>query len=191
VWFRFFNKMGQKLLVEIDWGQIHLEDSLGNRYVDWEGGGTTSVWVEPGRSLDFDRHYARQPKQRSRVPGDAEFVQIVVDQFSHISEAHWQVDINPTLVPIAAPDPKTVKEVSETWEQQGLALTLKRIEVRAESDYGDSAAQAWLSLTNRTNERLLVEVDFSHICLENKRLKRRLAEFQESLKRRSVSQADG
>jgi serine/threonine protein kinase len=165
VWFRFFNKMGERLLVEIDWGQIHLEDSLGNRYVDWEGGGTTSAWVEPGRSLDFDRYYTRQPKERSRVPGDAAFVQVVVDQFSRVSGARWQVDINPALAPMAAPDPATVKGVSETWEQDGLALTLKRIEVRAESDYDAAAAQVWFALTNHTNERLLVEIDFNHIYL--------------------------
>jgi hypothetical protein len=164
-WFRFFNKTGQKLLVEIDWSQIRLEDSLGNRYVDWEGGGTTSLWVEPGRSLDFDRYHTRQPKQRSRVPGDAQFVQVVVDQFSRIRGARWQTDINPTLVAMPAPEPQMVKGVTETWEQEGLALTLKQIEVRAESDGGDGAARVWFSLTNRGDERRLVELDYAHIYM--------------------------
>jgi len=165
VWFRLFNKTGQRLLVEIDWSHIHLEDSLGNRYVDWEGGGTTSVWVEPGRSLDFGRYYTRQPGKRSRVPSNAAFVQVVVDQFSRISAARWQVDINPSLSPMAVPARGTVKGVGEAWEQGGLALTLKEIEVLAESDRGDAAARAWFALTNRTSERLLVEIDLAHIYL--------------------------
>jgi len=165
VWFRLFNKTGQKLLVEIDWSRIHLEDNLGNRYVDWEGGGTTSIWVEPGKSLDFDRYYTRQPKEHSRVPSNAAFVQVVVDRFSRISAARWQVDINPPLSPMVAPVPGTVKGVSEAWEQGGLALALKKIEVRAESDGEDAAAHAWFALTNRTSERLLVEIDLAHIYL--------------------------
>jgi murein DD-endopeptidase MepM/ murein hydrolase activator NlpD len=165
VWFRFFSKTGQKLLVEIDWKDIHLEDNLGNRYVDWEGSGTTSDWVESGESLDFDRYYTRRPGERSRVPSDAKFVQVVVDRFSRISGACWQFDINPFLAPIAAPSPGTVKGIGDTWKQEGLALTLKNIEIRSESDSSTAAARAWFTLVNRTNERLLVEIDFGHIYL--------------------------
>ncbi len=165
VWFRLFNKTGQKLLVEIDWNNIHLEDSFGNRYVEWEGGGTTSVWIEPGKSFDFNRYYTRQPKEHSRVPSNTTFVQVVVDQFSRVTGARWQVDINPTLAPISAPSPGEVKGVGEEWQQEGLTLGLDKIEVRAESDGGDAAARAWFRLTNRTNERLLVEIDLGYIYL--------------------------
>jgi len=58
-----------------------------------------------------------------------------------------------------------VRGVGETWEQDGLALTLKEIQVRAEGDWQDAAAQAWFVLTNRGSERLLAEVDFGHIYL--------------------------
>jgi len=163
VWFRFFNKTGQKLLVEIDWSKIYLEDSLGNRYVDWEGGGSTSAWVEAGASLDFNRYYTRQPRERSRVPSNASFVRVVVDQFSRIADARWQISINPALVPMQAPG--TAKRVGEAWEQGGLALTLKNLQIRAESDWEDASAQAWFVLSNRTNERRLVEIDFSHIYM--------------------------
>ena len=165
VWFRFFNKTGDRLLVDIDWSTIHLEDSLGNRYLDWEAGETTSTWVEPGDSLNFDRSYTRQPQERSRVPSGAAFVQVVVDRFGRVANARWEVRINPALAPIAAPDPGSVRGVGETWEQGGLALTLKEIQVRAEGDWQEAAAQAWFVLTNRGSDRLLVEVDFGHIYL--------------------------
>jgi murein DD-endopeptidase MepM/ murein hydrolase activator NlpD len=165
VWFRFFNKTGQKLLAEIDWNDIHLLDNQGNRYVDWEGSESTSDWVESGESLDFDRYYTRRPGERSRVPSNANFVRVVVNRFSRISDARWQYDINPFLVPIAAPSPGTMKEVGETWEQGGLALTLKNIEIRAESDSSNAAARVWFTLVNRTNERLLVEIDSGYIYL--------------------------
>ncbi len=164
-WFRFFNKSGQKLLVEIDWSKIHLEDNLGNRYVDWDGGGTTSVWVEPGRSYNFDRYYTRRAGERSRMPSNASFVDVVVDEFSRISDARWRFEINPTLEPMGAPAPSQVKAVGETWEQDDLALTLDKIEIRAESDSGDAAGRAWFNLVNRSSERLLVESDFSRIYL--------------------------
>jgi hypothetical protein len=162
-WFRLFNKTGQRLLVEIDWNNIHLEDSLGNRYVDWKGGGTTSVWVESGRSYDFNREYAQQPNEFGRVPTDVASVQVVVDEFSRIKNARWQMDLNPTLVPLAAPDPETVKGISEDWEQDGLALELDRVDVRAESDSAHAAVRVWFTLTNHTDKRRLAEVDLSYI----------------------------
>ncbi len=165
VWFRFFNKTGQRLLVKVDWSDIHLEDSLGNRYVDWEGGGTTNVWVETGESYDFDRYYTRQPGERSRVPANAAFVQAVVDRFSRIVGARWQMDINPVLSSVSAPDPAMVKGVGEIWEQGDLALTLEEIEVRADSDWQDAAAQAWFMLTNVGSETALVEIDLGYIYL--------------------------
>jgi len=165
VWFRFFSKTGQKLLVEIDSKDIHLLDNQGNRYVDWEGSKSTSDWVESGESLDFDRDYTRRPGERSRVPSNAEFVQVVVDRFSRISDARWQFDINPKLPPLKPPPPGTVKRVGETWERGGLALTLKNIEIRSESDSSYPAARAWFTLVNCANERLLVEIDSGYIYL--------------------------
>lgn len=130
-WFRFFNKTGQKLLVEMDWNDIYLEDSLGNRYVDWDGGGTNAVWVEAGRSLNFDRYYTTKPGERSRVPSGAEFVTVIAERFSRVRDARWRVDINPPLSPIPAPEPGTVKRLGESWKQAGLELKLKDIDIRA------------------------------------------------------------
>ncbi|HYO50546.1 MAG TPA: hypothetical protein VEW94_11910, partial [Chloroflexia bacterium] len=41
--FRLLNKTGKKLLATLDWDKVHLEDSLGNRYVEWQGQDTESV----------------------------------------------------------------------------------------------------------------------------------------------------
>jgi len=162
-WFRFFNKTGQKLLVELDWNDIHLEDSLGNRYVDWDGGGTDAIWVEAGRSFNFDRYYTRKPGERSRVPPGAEFVTVVVNRFSRIKDARWRIDINPPLLPIPTPEPGTVRRLGESWEQSGLEPTLKDIDIRAGEGGGNAAVHVWFSLVNKTGQRILVEIDFANI----------------------------
>jgi hypothetical protein len=164
-WFRLFNKTGQRLLVEIAWKNIYVEDSLGNRYVDWETNPGTSQWIEPGATYDFDRHYTRRPGERSRVPSDAAYVRAIVDQFARISNVSWQVDINPTLVPLFTPEPATVKQVGDAWEHDGLALTVKKIDVFAESESRDSAAHVWFSLTNKGNERRLLEIDYAYFYM--------------------------
>jgi hypothetical protein len=165
VWFRLFNKTGQRLLMDVDWRTIHLEDSLGGRYVDWRGPDTTSLWVEPGSGFDFDRYYSIDAGKRGRIPHGAGPVRVVVDQFSRISGARWQVAINPTLTPIAAP--AEAKAVGDPWEQDGLSLTLTKLEVRAEGDSDDAAAHAWFRLTNHTNQRLLLELDLGHLYLQD------------------------
>ncbi|WP_374689724.1 serine/threonine protein kinase [Promineifilum sp.] len=165
VWFRLVNKTGQRLLVEINWANIFLEDSFGTRYVDFEGGETTSVWVETGANYDFDRQYTVTPGQRSRVPGDAAFVQVTVTEFSRVKDARWQYPINAALQPVVGPAEGEAKTVGEAWEQEGLALRLADIRVLAESDSGDAAARVWFELTNTTNQEWLAEIDFGHIYL--------------------------
>ena len=165
VWFRLVNKTGQRLLVDIDWNTLHLEDSFGNRYNDWEPGSPTSVWVETGEVFDFDRYYSLIPGTRSRVPAEASFVQVVADQFSRVSGARWQYDINPSLSPVAAPPPGTTKAVGEAWDQDGLALRLTGLEVRADSYGQDAAARAWFEIANETNQQILVEIDYGRIAV--------------------------
>ncbi|MBP8948610.1 MAG: protein kinase [Candidatus Promineofilum sp.] len=164
VWFRLVNKTGRRLLLSIDWNAVYLEDGQGTRYGDWEGG-LTSVWVEAGESFDFDRYYSVIPENRSRIPSDAAFVQVVVDQLSSVTAARWQYDINPQSQPAAEPPADTTRSVGEVWEQDGLALRLAELEVLADSDYGDHAARAWFELTNNTNRSLIAEVDFGHLAL--------------------------
>ena len=165
VWYRFFNKTSQRLLVDVDWNTFHLEDDRGTRYVDWEGGGTTSVWVDAGGRYDFDRYYTVTPGERSRVPAGSRVVEVVVERFSRVVGARWRYGINEPLAPIAAPDPSGVKGVGEGWQEGDLELILTGLEVRAESDSGDAAARAWYTLSNRGTQRLLVEVDLSYLYL--------------------------
>ncbi len=164
-WFRLFNKTGQRLLMEIAWKNIYIEDSQGNRYVDWETNPSTSQWIDPGATYDFDRYYTRRPGERSRVPSDVTYVLAIVDQFARISNVRWQVDINPILVSISPPDPTTVKQVGDAWEHDGLVLTVKKINVSAESESNDSAAHVWFSLTNKSNERRLLEIDYAYFYM--------------------------
>ncbi|MBK7219553.1 MAG: serine/threonine protein kinase [Candidatus Promineofilum sp.] len=165
VWFRLVNKTGQRLLVDIDWTNIHLEDSLGTTYIDWDPGEPTSVWVETGENYDFDRSYAVVPGSRSRVPADAAFVQVVAPQFSRVTEARWQYDLNPALQAVAEPAAGTTKSLNEAWEQDGLLVRLTGLEVLGESDYGDHAARAWFEVVNQTNQELLVEIDYGRIAV--------------------------
>lgn len=164
VWFRLINKTGERILIEIDWNNIHLEDSFGTRYVDYSGGGTTSEWIEPGANFDFDRHYTTIVEQPSRVPGNAAFVQVVVDSFSRVQNARWQFDINPALTPISPPPAGESKAVGEVWEKNGLTLQLADLRIHDDQN-GDAAARAWFALTNATNQEILVDIDFGRIYL--------------------------
>lgn len=165
VWFRLVNKTGERILIEVNWTDIHLEDSFGTVYVDYEGG-TTSQWIEPGENYDFDRHYTTIVNQPSRVPADADFVQVVVDSFSRVQNARWQFDINPALNPVAPPEAGTAKAVGEVWEKDGLTLQLADLRVHADQE-GDAAARAWFVLTNSTNQEVLVDIDFGRISLRD------------------------
>lgn len=166
-WFRFFNLSGQKLLVEIDWNDLYMEDSQGNRYIDFEGGGVTSVWVDPGSSYDFNRYYTKRPGERSRVSSSAAHVLVTAEEFSRINHATWKWEINPSLSPIDPPNPEMLKPLGAGWEQNGLVLTLANADIRAESASNPAAVHLWFAITNNTNERRLVEIDFSHIWMRD------------------------
>ena len=163
--FRLFNNTGQRLLVDIDWNSIFCEDSIGTRYVDWDGGGITSTWVEPDGVFSFDRYYTIEPGKRSRVPASSEYVACTVTTFSRINNARWQFDINPTFVPLTLDDFGEVKGIGEYWENNGLRLTVTGIDVRAASDREDAAAYAWFEVENLSNDRVLVEMDLGRIYL--------------------------
>lgn len=165
VWFRMVNQTGERILIEIDWNAIRVEDSFGTPYVDYYGGGTTSEWVEPGDTYDFDRYYSTFIEQPSRVPGNATHVKIIVDQFSRVINAVWQLDINPTPVLLAGPPPAGAKAVGDSWAREGLSLQLTELSVRAESDYEDAAAFARFTLTNASNQAAVVQIDFGSIYL--------------------------
>jgi hypothetical protein len=164
-WFVLFNNTGQRLLVDIDWNNIYFEDSFGIRYVDWDGGGLTSTWLNPGASYFFDRYYTIEPRERSRVPASAEYIQAHITEFSRIQNARWQFAINPMLSPLNLEDFAETKEIGETWEVDGLRITVTDTEIRTLSDREDAAARVWFNIENMTNESMLVELDLGRIYL--------------------------
>lgn len=165
VWYRLVNKTGQRLLVDIDWSSIHLEDNLGNVYGDFYGQQLTSVWVESGATYDFDRYYSEIVEQQSRIPANAKVVTIVVDTFSYIKNARWQRIMAPELVEQSAPAEDAVQAIGDGWEANGLLLRLTNLEVRSESDRDAAAFRAWFDVVNTTSQPILTEIDFGHIFL--------------------------
>ncbi|HEX9990502.1 MAG TPA: hypothetical protein VGE45_18735 [Chloroflexia bacterium] len=162
--FRLLNKTGKKLLATLDWDKVHLEDSLGNRYVEWQGQDSESVTLEPQASKGFSKYYSSGPDEGSKIPASAEFVDVVVEQLSHVSDARWRFNINAPLVPMPTPEPASVKAAGESWEEDGLELTVREIEVTAGND-ASYAAQASFELKNTSNRRRLVEIDTNYIYM--------------------------
>lgn len=93
VWFALTNHGSERVLVEIDLGHIHLVDSFGQRFSDWEGGGFGAQWLDPGKTWKFNRYYSEMAGQESRVTRSAEFVLVKVDKLGPIESARWQFDI--------------------------------------------------------------------------------------------------
>lgn len=164
-WFSFINKTGQRILVDIDYARLYIEDSRGNRYVDYYGSKTDSVWVDAGQRFDFNRYYSRVAGQRSRVPADAKYITVVAEKFSRLANVRWRFDINPQLAPVSAPAPATVKKTGESWEQGGIQLTVTNVDIRV-GQYGEDAAfRVFYKATNRTNQKVLLEIDYADLYL--------------------------
>jgi hypothetical protein len=160
--FRLLNKTGKRLLATLDWDKVHLEDSLGNRYVQWQGQDSESVTLEPQTSKGFRKYYSSGPDEESKIPASAEFVDVVVEELSHVSDARWRFNINAPLVSMPTPEPASVKAAGESWEEDGLELTVSEIEVTAGND-ASYAARASFELKNTSNRRRLVEIDTNYI----------------------------
>jgi hypothetical protein len=161
--FAFVNKTGQRILIEIDYSKLYVEDSQGTRYVDYEGAKTDSVWVDAGKRWDFTRYYSRAPQQMSRVPSNAKYVTVVVEKFSRLSNIRWRYDINLQLSPIPAPPAASVKSINQVWEQNGIQLTVTNVDVRAGQGGSSAAFYIAYKAVNRTNQRVLLEIDWSDL----------------------------
>ena len=97
----------------------------------------------------------------SRVPAAAKYVTIVVDKFSRLANILWRYDINPQLSAIPAPPASSVKPVGQTWEQSGIQLTVTSVDVRAGQSGSSAAFYIAYKAVNRTNKRVLMEMDWS------------------------------
>lgn len=162
--FRLLNKTGKKLLATLDWDKVHLEDSLGNRYVEWQGQDSESVSLESQASRIFRKYYSSGPDEESKVPASAEFMEVVVEQLSHVTDARWRFNINAPLVLMPTPEPASVKAAGESWEEDGLELTVSEIDVTA-GNSASYAAHASFELKNTSNRRRLVEIDTNYIYM--------------------------
>jgi hypothetical protein len=161
--FRILNKTGTRLTVPVDWTKIHVEDSLGNRYVDNNSKDARSFTVEPQEAYDIDRYYTQRVGVESVVPPEAEYVDVIVESFSRVSGARWRFPINVVLAPMPTPDPATVKAEGEGFEADDLQLTVDRIEVQAEQGRSFAPIEVRFSLKNNSNRRRIVEIDTSLI----------------------------
>lgn len=160
-WYSFFNKTGQRILLDVDYGAFSIEDSAGNRYVDYDGGGTDSLWVEPGSRFDFDRYFSLRPDEHSRVPSSVENVQVLVENFSRLHDLAWQIDINPPLVPVTPPPDGSARRLNELWQQDGIELQVTNIDIRL--GQGQPAAfHVFYKAKNNTSQRLWLDIDFSY-----------------------------
>jgi len=161
--FAFVNKTGQRILIEIDYSKLYVEDSQNARYVDYEGAKTDSIWVDAGKRWDFTRYYSRAPQQMSRVPASTKYVSVVVEKFSRLSNVRWRYEINPVLSPIPSPPASSVKVVGQPWEQNGIQLTVTTVDVRAGQGGSSAAFGIAYKAMNRTNQRVLLEMDWSDL----------------------------
>jgi hypothetical protein len=162
-WFYFFNASGQRVLVDINYDMIYLNDSFGNKYVDWEGG-TASVWVDSGSSYSFSRYYSTNRQSKSRVPTRSGFVQVNVMKFSRIENVAWHYFINPALSPVQRPSVNTTFNIGQAIIGNNVSINLTNIDVRA-SNGEPAAVHAWYTIINNSDSRKLIEINFSHIYI--------------------------
>ena len=87
------NASAQRRLLELDYSYIYIEDSFGTRYIDWEGVGTYSAWLDPGQEYVFDRYYSTEYHAESRIPVGAEYVVAVSEGIGSGQRIQWRVDI--------------------------------------------------------------------------------------------------
>jgi hypothetical protein len=163
--YRFFNKSGQRLLVEGNWNDFVVMDASGRTYLDWDNGGPISVWVEPSASFNFDRYYSLTPGKRSRIPSSEAYAVVLVTKLSRLANARWQVPISQPLLDQS--DVGATLPLNQSWQQNGVQFMLKQLDIRAGSDDEGGAAHATLVLTNRSGQPIRLDLDFSRIAMRD------------------------
>lgn len=94
VWFSVKNNSLERKLFEVDFAHIFIEDSFGGRYIDYDGVGIVSRWVEGQAEFAFDRPYGREYQTSSRMPPGTSYVLVVFDSPSTNTRGIWRVDVN-------------------------------------------------------------------------------------------------
>ncbi len=155
----FWNKSGQKILVEWNTRDFSIVDDKGNSYIDWEGEKATSTWVEAGAEYRFDRYYTTIPGERSRVPAGTNTVWVKVAQFSRIQNVIWRYDINPVILPISKPT--DALKIGEIRGQGNLTLAITDVQISTTDSGGDAAVRVFYGLKNVGSDKIVVDIDFT------------------------------
>lgn len=164
MWMTLLNKSPERILVEMDHNKIHLQDAAGTRYVDWDGPGTESFYLDSNQLRIIDRYYTIQPGERSRVPSSAIPVTITVDQLATIQDAHWVVGGPPVRTYIEG---SAVGEVGSTQPLADFQITLEKFDVRTSADSEPAAFHAWFIVRNSGSQRKVLEIDRANIFIED------------------------
>jgi hypothetical protein len=91
--FNIKNTSTERKLLEFDYANIFVEDNFGNRYIDWEGAGLSSKWLEPDKDYKFERYYSSQRNTRSRIPADTQFVVVISEGMGNEERLTWKIPI--------------------------------------------------------------------------------------------------
>lgn len=164
LWFALSNKTPQRLLVEFDQSQTYIRDSRGTRYVDYDGPGIQSFWIEPGESRIIDRYYTTTPQRESRIPPSALPVIVQVDRVSRIQGAQWTIGASPIRT-FSDGDP--AGQVGQSLKVDDFEVTLINLEIRTTTDSGSAAFYAEFRVKNKSSQRKLLELDYAYVYVED------------------------
>ena len=92
-WFTVMNHSNTRKLVEIDFSHLYITDAFNRQFIDWEGGGVVSVWIEPGQGYNFNRYYSEMSQVGSRITSGSRYILINVKKMLGINNSQWCYDI--------------------------------------------------------------------------------------------------
>jgi hypothetical protein len=164
LWFALLNKSPQRLLVEFDQSQVYITDSRGARYVDYDGPGVQSFWMESGELKIIDRYYTTTPQRESRIPPSALPVIVHVDRLSRVQSAQWIIGGSP--IPTYS-NGDVAGHLGDSLNVDDFEVALIDLEVRTTEDSGSAAFRASFSVKNKSNQRRLLELDYAYIYIED------------------------
>jgi serine/threonine protein kinase len=92
--FELSNVGPSRILVELDSIYFYVEDSFGVRFIDYDGGGMSGIWLDSKRTETFSQYYSAQAYERSRITSGSQFVILTIKKLGSIENARWKFDIN-------------------------------------------------------------------------------------------------
>ncbi len=162
--FAILNKSSQRLLVEFDQSQVYITDSAGARYVDYEGPGIQSFWLESGESNIIERYYSAAPQHDSRISPSAMPVTVHIDKLSKVNGAQWIIGGSPIYT---YSDGEAAGSLGNPLGIDDFEVILTDLEVRTTEDVASAAFRALFSVRNKSSQRKLLELDYAYIYIED------------------------